>query len=113
MRRFAMKLPALVRVSGIPTPFATETENVSARGLFFYLDRWLTEGSRVEVTMDFPPQVTLADPLQVRFLARVMRVESSTPTRTGVAATIAEYVFLRPEGAEASATIEPGWNFAS
>lgn len=113
MRRFAMKLPALVRVSGIPTPFATETENVSARGLFFYLDRWLTEGSRVEVTMDFPPQVTLADPLQVRFLARVMRVESNTPTRTGVAATIEEYEFLRPEGADASATIEPGWNFAS
>ena len=51
MRRFSMKLPAAVRVSGIPSEFPTETENVSARGIFFYIGRWMTEGSRVEVTM--------------------------------------------------------------
>src|SRR5690349_2050001 len=59
MRRFSMKLPASVRVSGIPTEFPTETENVSARGIFFHLDRWIAEGARVEVTMAFPRQVTL------------------------------------------------------
>ena len=74
MRRFTMKLPASVRVSGIPSEFPTETENVSARGIFFYLDRWMAEGARVEVTMAFPPQVTLTDPVRVRFLARVLRV---------------------------------------
>src|SRR5690242_19383875 len=48
MRRFSMKLPASVRVSGIPSPFQTETANVSARGIFFYIDRWMKEGSQIE-----------------------------------------------------------------
>jgi len=94
MRRFSMRLPASVRVPGIPSEFPTQTENVSARGVFFYIDRIMTEGSRVEVTMDFPPQVTMADPLRVRCLARVLRVESQNPMLTGVAATIEEYEFV-------------------
>src|SRR6267378_6429878 len=82
MRRFSMKLPASVRVSGIPSEFTTETENVSARGLFFYLDRWMKEGAQVEVTMAFPPQVTLTAPVRVKFLARVVRVEpTDSPTK--------------------------------
>ena len=112
MRRFSMKLPASVRVSGIPTPFLTETENVSARGIFFYIERWMKEGSQVEVTMAFPPQVTLADPLRVRFLARVVRVEPQVGSWMGVAAAIEEYEFLRPEE-EGSAELKPGWSFAS
>jgi len=112
MRRFSMKLPASVRVSGIPSEFTTETENISARGIFFYLDRLMTEGARVEVTVSFPPEVTLTDPLQLRFVARVVRVEPKTATRTGVAATIQEYEFLRPEGSRASLGMEPGWHTA-
>ena len=113
MRRFAMKLPASVRVSGIPSEFATETENVSACGIFFYLDRWMSVGARVEITVSFPPQVTLADPLQVRFVARVVRIEPKTATCTGVAAAIQEYEFLRPEGAcRVSPGVEPVWHFA-
>src|SRR5438128_12401857 len=81
MRRFSMKLPAAVRVSGIPSEFPTETENVSARGIFFYIGRWMTEGSRVEVTMSFPPQITMSDPVRVKFLARVVRVEEKQPMR--------------------------------
>lgn len=97
MRRFSMKLPASVRVSGIPSAFSVETENVSARGIFFYIDRLMKEGARVEVTMSFPPQVTMTEPLQVRFLARVIRVEPETSLRVGVAAQIEEYEFLREE----------------
>jgi hypothetical protein len=107
MRRFSLKLPASVRVSGIPTEFSTKTENVSARGLFFYLDRWLNVGARVEVTMSFPPQVTLTNPLNVRFAARVLRVQPVGPSdRVGVAAMIEEYEFLRAEeGAPSSAEL--------
>jgi len=112
MRRFVMKLPAWVRVSGIPAPFETESENVSARGIFFYIDRWMKEGSRVEVTMDFPSQLTLADPVRVRFLARVVRVEPQTGMRMGVAAAIEEYEFLRSEE-EGSAELKPGWGFGA
>lgn len=114
MRRFTMKLPASVRVSGIPSEFPTETVNVSARGIFFYLDRWMAEGARVEVTMAFPRQVTLTDPVQVRFMARVIRVVPDTsPTRVGVAAVIEEYEFIRPsgEGQQDVAGIRVEWNF--
>jgi hypothetical protein len=112
MRRFSMKLPASVRVSGIPTPFQTETVNVSARGIFFYIERWMKEGSQVEVTMAFPPQVTLAEPLRVRFLARVVRVEPQVGTWMGVAAALEEYEFLRPEE-EVSAGLQPGWSLGT
>ena len=112
MRRFSMKLPALVRVSGIPSPFETETTNVSARGIFFYIDRWMKEGSQVEVTMDFPSQVTLGEALRVRFLARVLRVVPENPSRVGVAAAIEEYEFLRSTG-EGSADLQPGWSFGN
>jgi len=74
----------------------TETQNVSARGVFFYLDAPLAEGARIEVTMTFPPHVTLTDPVRVRFVARVVRVEAPLPvSRKGVAAVIEEYEFLR------------------
>lgn len=110
LRRFNMSLPASVRVSGIPTPFEVESENVSAGGIFFYIDRWMKEGSKVEVTMDFPSEVTLADPVRVRFLARVVRVQPQTGMRMGVAAAIEQYDFLRSEEA-AWAGLQPGWNF--
>jgi hypothetical protein len=97
MRRFSMRLPASVRVSGIPAPFDVESENVSARGIFFYIDRWMKVDAQIEVTMDFPSQVTLTDPLRVRFLARVVRVEPQNGMRVGVAAAIEEYEFLRSE----------------
>jgi hypothetical protein len=74
----------------------TETQNVSARGVFFYLEQPVAEGTRIEVTMTFPPHVTLTDAVRVRFTARVIRVESPLPSsRIGVAAMIEEYEFLR------------------
>ena len=95
MRRFSMNLPALVRVPGIPSPFETETKDVSARGIFFYIDRWMKEGPQLEVTMDFPSQATCGDPVRVRFIARVVRVEPQDGMRTGVAAAIDQYEFLQ------------------
>lgn len=92
MRRFQMKLPASVRVPGIPSEFITETENISAKGIFFHIDRWMSEGMPLEVTMDFPSQITLADPVRVKFRARVLRVEPNTMGMlTGVAARIEAY----------------------
>ena len=93
-RRFDMRLPASVRVPGTSLQeLDTETQNVSARGVFFYV---VGQGMRVEVTMTFPPHVTLTDPVRVRFTARVVRVDTDLPiSRIGVAARIEEYEFLR------------------
>ena len=96
MLRFDMRLPAAVKVVGITSDdLITETQNVSARGVFFYLDRRLPEGSSIEVTLTFPPHVTLTEAVRVRFTARVVRVENPLPpARIGVAALIEEYEFL-------------------
>jgi hypothetical protein len=114
MRRFDMRLPAIVRM-GIPdermpnsdgmkkestVEFHTETQNVSARGVYFYLDRAIAAGTKLEVTLTFPPHITLTDAVRVRFSARVLRVESPLPSRRiGTAAMIEDYEFLRSNGA--------------
>ena len=97
MRRFDMRLPAMVKVADESIDeLLTETQNVSARGVFLYLDRTLAAGSRIHVTLTFPPHVTLTEPLRVRFRARVVRVEAPLPaSRVGIAAVIEEYEFLR------------------
>jgi hypothetical protein len=97
MRRFDMRLPATVKLedAGIDE-LLTETQNVSARGVFLYLDRPLAEGSRIQVTLTFPPHITLTDPVRVRFTARVLRAEAPLPaSRIGIAAIIEDYEFLR------------------
>jgi len=123
MRRFDMRLPAIVRLERTneartneartneartneeligeapENEFHTETQNVSARGVFFYLDRPVEAGTRCEVTLTFPPHITLTDAVRVRFTARVIRVESPLPSlRIGTAAMIEDYEFLRSTG---------------
>ena len=97
MRRFDMRLPAIVKLTGDGFhEVLTETQNVSACGVFFYLDRSLPQGTRIAVTLTLPPNITLTDPVRVRFTARVVRVEAPLPaSRIGVAAVIEEYEFLR------------------
>lgn len=98
MRRFDMRLPAIVRLEGA-REFQTETQNVSARGVFFYLDNPISAGTKLEITLTFPPHITLTDAVRVRFFARVIRVENPLPSaRIGVAAMIENYEFLRSNG---------------
>ena len=100
MRRFDMRLPASIRIDsgdeGLEDQeVLTETHNVSARGIFFYLDHAVAEGTRIEVTMTFPPHITMTEPVRVRFTARVVRVDAPLPiSRIGIAAMIQEYEFL-------------------
>jgi hypothetical protein len=97
MRRFDMRLPAIVRLEGTGE-YHTETQNVSARGVFFYLDRAVSAGTKLEVTLTFPPHITLTDAVRVRFGARVIRVEHPLPSsRIGTAAVIEDYEFLRSD----------------
>jgi hypothetical protein len=96
MRRFDMHLPALIKLTGDRfQQFITETDNVSARGIFFYIDGAIAPNSGLEVTLTLPSQVALADAVRVRFTGRVVRVESGHASRSGVAALIEEYEFLR------------------
>jgi hypothetical protein len=115
MRRFDMRLPAVVHLEGA-AEFHTETQNVSARGVFFYLDRAVAAGTKLEVTLTFPPHVTLTDAVRVRFSARVIRVESPLPSlRIGTAAMIEDYEFLRAGGGSADflSALQKEWKAAN
>jgi len=109
MRRFDMRLPAVVQLT--EREFQTETQNVSARGVFFYLDRALSPGTLLQVTLTFPPHITLTEAVRVRFGARVIRVEPPLPSlRIGIAAMIENYEFLRSNGsADFLSAFEKEW----
>jgi len=114
MRRFDMRLPAIVQFAneGV-AEFVTETQNVSARGVFLYLDRPLAPNSRFKVTLTFPPHVTLTDSVRVRFTARVLRIEDPLPSaRIGVAALIEDYEFLRSLPVDRPGTWKGEWNWS-
>jgi len=114
MRRFDMRLPAVVLLD-TASEFQTETQNVSARGVFFYLDRMLAPGARIEVTLTFPPHVTLTESVRVRFRARVIRVDRPQPSlRVGTAALIEDYEFLRPnDGPDLLTALQKEWKAAN
>jgi hypothetical protein len=98
MRRFDMRLPAVVRINGQSgTDLETVTDNVSARGIFFRLPEPLALGDRLSVTLTFPPHVTLTDRVRVRFDTSVVRVEARREpgAPVGIAAAIDAYEFLR------------------
>jgi hypothetical protein len=97
IRRFDMRLPASVRLVGSDAPeLLTETQNVSARGVYFYLDQPLALGSEFDVTLTLPPHVTLTDSVRIRFRGRVVRVEELRPgSQMGVGALIEEHEFVR------------------
>jgi hypothetical protein len=95
LRRFPMKLPLGVRISGVPYEFITETENVSACGVFFYIDRSVSRETRLELTMHFSSQVTMTQPVEVHLRARVVRIVRQAQTiRSGVAAYIEALQFV-------------------
>jgi hypothetical protein len=95
LRRFDMRLQAVVRLNP-ERELKTETQNVSARGVFFYLDDALPPGALLEVTLTFPPHITLTDAVRVKFRARVLRSESPLPSaKVGTAALIEDYELLR------------------
>lgn len=99
MRRFKMHLPTAVKFSCDDTnhtEIRTETQNISARGVYFYLDQAVEEGTRLEMIMTFPTHITLTGPMRVRLTGRVVRVGPSLPgERVGMAAAIEEYEFVR------------------
>jgi hypothetical protein len=113
MRRFDMRLPASVRIVSLANgEFTTETQNVSARGVFFYLDRMVDPGTRLEVTLTFPSHITMTDPVRVRFTARVLRVEDPLPSaRVGVAAAIEDYEFLEAQAPGLPVTLQSQWGY--
>jgi PilZ domain len=98
MRRIALALPVAVKFDDSPAPeLLAQTKDVSARGIYFYLDSPPQPGSRLQFTLTLPPEITLTEEIRVRCTGRVVRVETPVPGKTGIAAAIEQYEFLRAD----------------
>ncbi|HZQ67881.1 MAG TPA: PilZ domain-containing protein [Terriglobales bacterium] len=95
-RRFALRLPVSVNYADNGSQEkAAQTRDVSARGICFYVDSAIAEGSVIEFTLTLPPEITLTESIRVKCKGKVVRVDDSTPDgRVAVAAVIDEYEFL-------------------
>ncbi len=98
-RRFQAKLPLTVRWTSDSAvgEAVTESREVSSRGLYFHLPKVIKRGSLVEIVMTLPHEVTLAGPVRVRCLGRILRTHQEAGSIVGVAAAIERYEFLRSD----------------
>ncbi len=95
-QRFQLKLPLVVRWSSDKVgEAATETRDVSSRGVYFSLPGEVIAGAPIEIVMTLPNEITMAGPVRVRCLGKVHRTEQQQGGKIGVVATIERYEFLR------------------
>ena len=81
-----------------------QIRDVSARGICFYLDSAVAQGSPIGFTLTLPPEITLTESIRVQCKGRVVRVENGRPDgKLAVAAVIEEYEFL-PEAESRDST---------
>ncbi|MGO9543168.1 MAG: PilZ domain-containing protein [Terriglobales bacterium] len=98
-RRFALRIPVSVaRGENSDQSESAQLRDVSARGICFYLDSPIAQGSPLAFTLTLPPEITLTESIRVQCKGRVVRVEeSANDGKMAVAAVIEDYEFL-PEG---------------
>ena len=94
-QRFNLHLPLSIRVSGSQHEGCAFTQDLSARGSFFYTDFPLAVGEAVELTLLMPSEITLGESMPVRCRGSVLRVvQPSVGTKLGVAVHFAGYEYL-------------------
>jgi hypothetical protein len=93
-RRFTLQLPLTVKVDSVDKD--AKTKDVSARGVFFYMDSAPEQGSPIEFTLTLPPEITLTESIKVKCNGKVVRVDHSMngSGQVGIAAAIDQYDFL-------------------
>ena len=97
MRRFTMQLPVQVAKPAIGA--VANTRDVSAKGIFLYLDEEVAADTPIEFTLTLPPEITMTQSIRVNCSGRVVRVERDPRGKYGVAALITHYRFLDSEEA--------------
>lgn len=94
-RRFSLRLPVAIKfTNGGLHEVTAETKDVSARGVFFFLDSAIAEGASIEFTLTLPPEITLTESIRVRCKGRVVRIEHTPDNRVGIGAVIDQYDFV-------------------
>jgi len=95
-RRFALHIPVTVdHDQNTNHGEIAKIRDVSARGICFYLDAAVAQGSPIGFTLTLPPEITLTESIRVQCKGRVVRVDDAGDDgKLAVAAVIEEYEFL-------------------
>jgi len=112
-QRFPYLLPLSLRQTATSLEGLGFTQDLSARGVFFFTDAPLEAGTEIELTLRMPSEITWGESMPVRCRGRILRVvrpaaspeDSSGParaeTKIGVAVRFDGYEYL-PQAAESS-----------
>jgi hypothetical protein len=93
--RFPLEMPVWVKLPGTDATVHAKTRDVSASGVFFFVNCEIREESEIEFTMTLPPELTRTAAIQVSCRGKVVRVQNDPSTgRVGIAAAIHSYDFL-------------------
>jgi PilZ domain len=111
-QRFPYLLPLSLRQPQACLEGVGFTQDLSSRGVFFFTDAPLIEGSEIEITLRMPSEITLGESMPVRCRGRILRVvrrtarvnsdSSQTEAKIGVAVRLDSYEYL-PESSQSSA----------
>jgi PilZ domain len=97
IRRIPLDLPISVKfLDNGKREITGRTRDVSARGVFMYLETEIRVGAPIEFVMTLPAEITLSDPIRVRCSGSVLRIEK-TGDQQGVAVAIRKYDFVGEE----------------
>jgi hypothetical protein len=83
-RRVGQRFPYVLAVSFRQAANSVEgmafTQDLSSRGVFFFTDAPLTEGSEIELTLRMPSEITLGESMPVRCRGRILRIARPATT---------------------------------
>jgi hypothetical protein len=92
-QRFEVHLPVAIHYEGRTVPGFTQ--DLSARGIFFYAEADLPQGAVVELTFLMPSEITLGESMPVRGRGRVTRsTKTEGGRRSGIAVQLDSYEYL-------------------
>ena len=96
-KRFRVKLPMTVRWRYRRTlrEAQTQSEDISSRGVYFFLSTEIKKGLSVEFVVFLSHEIALPKPIRVRCYGHVQRAEMKGLNRVGVATEIERFEFLR------------------
>ena len=111
-QRFPYLLPLSLRQPAASLEGVGFTQDLSSRGVFFFTDSPLTEGTEIEITLRMPSEITLGESMPVRCRGRILRVvrpsakltpdTSPAEAKIGVAVRLDGYEYL-PESSDSAA----------
>jgi len=103
-QRFDIQIPVSLKLTRTAQEASAFTQDLSARGTFFYTDFPLAPGEEIELILVMPSEITLTESMRVRCRGTVLRaVPATAGARIGVAVHFAGYDYIaQPRSEEES-----------